>query len=225
MNRNDPNLDHWSEVLSLARRSPMVAAWDGLNWECTAEAGRGAERTAMGPQSDRIHGERPVRVVLRVADRGWPSLRPVPPLRCNLRRVIVPEPDPRRSGANQTLETNRRPRSPLGAGQKFERVLYDPAFLSGGGRSAFCWMTRVMKFEALSLLQCRSRLQHPSATMRSQYPAHSSRPEFWLHGSRHRFSSSSNLSPEATAVGSTGCVAAVFRRCGYSRRASAPCSA
>ena len=38
---------------------------------------------------------------------------------------------------NQTLETNRRPRSPLDAGQQFERVLYDPAFLSGGGRSAF----------------------------------------------------------------------------------------
>ena len=40
---------------------------------------------------------------------------------------------------NQTLETNRRPRSPLGAGQEFERAIYDPAFLSGGGRSAFCW--------------------------------------------------------------------------------------
>ena len=39
---------------------------------------------------------------------------------------------------NQTLETNRRPRSPLGAGQEFERAFYDPAFLSGGGRSAFC---------------------------------------------------------------------------------------
>ena len=86
------------------RCSPMVVAWDGLNWECTAEAGRGAERTAMGPQSDRIHGERPVRVVLRVADRGWPSLRPVPPLRCNLRRVIVPKPDPRRSGARRRTE-------------------------------------------------------------------------------------------------------------------------
>ena len=45
---------------------------------------------------------------------------------------------------NQTLETNRRPRSPLDAGQQFERVLYDPAFLSGGGRSAFCsaWSVR-----------------------------------------------------------------------------------
>ena len=82
----------------------MVAAWDGLDWEYTAEARRGAERTAMGPQSDRIHGERPVRVVLRVADRGWPSLRPVPPLRCTLRRVIVPEPDPRRSEANQAVQ-------------------------------------------------------------------------------------------------------------------------
>ena len=39
---------------------------------------------------------------------------------------------------NQTLETNRRPRSPLGAGQEFERAIYDPAFLSGGGRSALC---------------------------------------------------------------------------------------
>ena len=32
---------------------------------------------------------------------------------------------------------------------------------------------------------------------------------------------SPNLTPEATAVGSTGCVIAVLRRCGYSRRASA----
>ena len=38
----------------------------------------------------------------------------------------------------QTLETNRRPASPLDAGWKFERAIYDTAFLSGGGRSAFC---------------------------------------------------------------------------------------
>jgi hypothetical protein len=38
---------------------------------------------------------------------------------------------------NQTLETNRRPASPLGAGRQFVRAVHAQACLSGGGRSAF----------------------------------------------------------------------------------------
>jgi hypothetical protein len=41
---------------------------------------------------------------------------------------------------NQTLETNRRPASPLEAGRQFERAVHAQACLSGGGRSALrCW--------------------------------------------------------------------------------------
>lgn len=36
---------------------------------------------------------------------------------------------------NKSVETNRRPASPLDAGRNFVRALYDPAFVSGGGRS------------------------------------------------------------------------------------------
>jgi hypothetical protein len=38
--------------------------------------------------------------------------------------------------ANQTLETNRRPASPLAAAREFERAVHAQACLSGGGRSA-----------------------------------------------------------------------------------------
>jgi hypothetical protein len=43
----------------------------------------------------------------------------------------------RRCNANQTLETNRRPASPLGASRPFERAVHAQACLSGGGRSAW----------------------------------------------------------------------------------------
>ena len=43
------------------------------------------------------------------------------------------------------------------------------------------------------------------------------------HPFPRRVAASFNMTPEATAVGSTGCVASVLRRFGYSRRASAPC--
>ena len=114
--------------------------------------------------------------------------------------------------------TDRPPDCRLG------RTVGDQVFRRGVGEPRR-WMTHVMKFEALSLRRCQSRFRDPSATRRSRHPEHSSRRECGLHSSRHCFSSSSNLSPEATAVGSTGCVASVFRRFGYSRRASAPRSA
>jgi len=37
---------------------------------------------------------------------------------------------------NQTLETNRRPASPLGTSRQFERAVHAQTYLSGGGRSA-----------------------------------------------------------------------------------------
>jgi hypothetical protein len=37
---------------------------------------------------------------------------------------------------NQTLETNRRPASPLVAGRQFEYAVHAQACISGGGRSA-----------------------------------------------------------------------------------------
>jgi hypothetical protein len=40
---------------------------------------------------------------------------------------------------NQTLETNRRPASPLDAGHQFGRAVYAQACISGGGRSAIRW--------------------------------------------------------------------------------------
>jgi len=42
----------------------------------------------------------------------------------------------RQKSANQTLETNRRPASPLDDGREFARALCAPPFVSGGGRSA-----------------------------------------------------------------------------------------
>lgn len=40
---------------------------------------------------------------------------------------------------NQTLETNRRPASPLNTGPQFGRTFHAPPCVSGGGRSAFRW--------------------------------------------------------------------------------------
>jgi hypothetical protein len=37
---------------------------------------------------------------------------------------------------NQTLETNRRPASPLGVGRQFVHDVHAQACISGGGRSA-----------------------------------------------------------------------------------------
>jgi hypothetical protein len=38
--------------------------------------------------------------------------------------------------SNNLLETNRRPASPLGVGQRFRRTVHAQARASGGGRSA-----------------------------------------------------------------------------------------
>ena len=69
-----------------------------------------------------------------------------------------------RTAPNYLLETNRRPASPLGAGQKFLHSVHAQARASGGGRSANRWASHLVYMRVWILIYVVSALLLGCAT-------------------------------------------------------------